>query len=275
MGKGDDEDPDSTYRRQVSSFYLDRFEVTVGRFAVFFARYAVPRPGAGAHPRFPNSGWQEGWETAPDYDHEGQTAVPPSKAALQTQLSALGDCGPGSTWDAGDQSLPINCVNWYVAFAFCAFDGGRLPTEAEWNYAAAFGDAHRPYPWSESVSDLVIDETFATYYDFETLLERPVPVGSHLNGQGGFRRNAGQGHEDLAGNVAEWTGDGWLDVPPPTCDGDCMAAWPDGDQRVIRGGSLQTDFTFLRSGSRTWAVTYDIQPSYGIRCARDTTTSLP
>src|SRR5262249_16780847 len=55
-----------------------------------------------------------------------------------------------TTWislaDASEMH-PINCVNWYRAYAFCIWDGGFLPSEAEWNYAAAGGSEQRRYPW--------------------------------------------------------------------------------------------------------------------------------
>jgi hypothetical protein len=67
--------------------------------------------------------------------------------------------------DAAHANLPMNCMNWYEAFAFCAWDGGRLPTEAEWNYAAAGGDQQRAYPWSSPPGALVLDAAHASYYD--------------------------------------------------------------------------------------------------------------
>jgi formylglycine-generating enzyme required for sulfatase activity len=272
MGKGDDEDPDLTYSRRVGGFYLDRFEVTVGRFMEFIANYRVPSEGDGQHPRIPVSGWQESWESLPDFDHPGETAVPPTHIALQTQVGGAEYCPMGSFND-GLEALPINCVNWYVAFAFCVFDGGRLPTEAEWNYAAAFGNAHRPYPWSQSVSDLTVDTSLATYYSGDPPLEQPTPVGSHPGGQGGFHRNVGQGHEDLAGNVFEWVADQWVDEPEESCGQDCMAAWSENDdQRPIRGGSFESGPDFMRSGRRASSPAYNIVSRYGIRCARDSVT---
>jgi formylglycine-generating enzyme required for sulfatase activity len=59
----------------------------------------------------------------------------------------------GSTRAEANDQYPMNCVNWYEAFAFCIWDGGRLPTEAEWEYAAAGGDENRIYPWGNDVAE--------------------------------------------------------------------------------------------------------------------------
>jgi len=271
MGQGDEEDPDLSYERTVRGFYLDRFEVTVGRFTAFVAKYALPGEGEGANPHIPMSGWHESWESAPDYDHPGETAVPPSSAELLVQLGDAEHCLSGSTWNTTDTLLPINCVNWYVAFAFCAFDGGRLPTEAEWNFAAAFGSAQRPYPWSQSISDLTITPNHATYFEYPgPLFELPTQVGNHPTGQGGFYRNTQQGHEDLGGNLNEWAADQWLDAPPASCGPDCMAPWSDSDdQRVTRGGAFPTGPYFVRTGHREPSPAYNVSSLYGLRCARD------
>jgi sulfatase modifying factor 1 len=269
MGKGDEEDPDLTYARKVRGFYLDRFEVTVGRFITFKQKYKLPSAGDGASPHIPMSGWDEKWETVPDTDHPGETAVPPTSEALVLQVGDPDHCS-ASTWNTTENTRPINCVNWYVAFAFCAFDGGRLPTEAEWNYAAAFGDAHRPYPWSQSPADVTVNPTYATYFEYPVLLELPDPVGNHPTGQGGFHRHALQGHEDLAGNLLEWTADRWFDSPPSSCGPDCMAPWADDDdQRVVRGGAFSLNSYYLRTGQRSPMPAFNVTPNAGLRCARD------
>ncbi|MCA9623624.1 MAG: SUMF1/EgtB/PvdO family nonheme iron enzyme, partial [Myxococcales bacterium] len=125
----------------VSDFRLDRFEVTVGRFRRFVNAYpsSAPAPGDGAHPAIPGSGW----------DASDDAKLPGDATALMAAL----DCGSYTTYTdqvGGQEHLPINCLTWELAFAFCAWDGGRLPTEAEWNYAAAAGAEQRLYPWGSA-----------------------------------------------------------------------------------------------------------------------------
>ena len=154
MGRSDDgEDafaagnPDEVpeHEATVDGFYLDAFEITVGRFRQFVAQYdgTPPAEGAGAHPLIANSGWLAEWNA--------------ELPANQTELSNMLECGEASTWtdQPGDnENLPINCATWYELFAFCIWDGGRIPTEAEWEFAAAGGLSNRLYPWGSDSADI-------------------------------------------------------------------------------------------------------------------------
>ena len=145
---------DDGYPATVSAFSLDVYEVSVGRFRAFVEAGAgtqakPPSPGAGGHPKIAESGWNDAWTTL----------LPPSASDLRELVA-------GGTWtDApeANEKKPITNVSWFVAFAFCAWDGGRLPTYAEWSFAAAGGDEQRYYPWSSPPANPDISPGRAAY----------------------------------------------------------------------------------------------------------------
>ncbi len=123
----------------VSDFRLDRYEVTVARFRRFAAAYspALVPSGGGRDPNDPSDlGWDPAWNALLPADAHALTEGLKCDAFLQTWTDEP---------DANELN-PINCVTWYEAFAFCAWDGARLPTEAEWNFAASGGNEQRVYP---------------------------------------------------------------------------------------------------------------------------------
>jgi formylglycine-generating enzyme required for sulfatase activity len=157
----------------------------------------------------------------------------------------------------GSGSLnPVVYVSWREAVAFCGFVGGRLPSEAEWEYAARGGHADYVYPWgarysSESANDV-------NWVEKEDR-ERASPVRS-------FPPNA-FGLYDMAGNVWEWTSSVYKPYPYRTDDG--REDRRSKDTRVIRGGASINDPRHLRSSSRRYAPVEAGDSTIGFRCARD------
>lgn len=248
----------------VSGFRLDKYLVTVARFRKFAAAWAqgyVPPAGSGKHTHLSGSnglsasggGAEPGWLAADD-DNLAPTDV---NLACDPQFS---------TWtpSAGSQEdLPINCVNWYEAAAFCIWDGGFLPSEAEWEYAAAGASQQREYPWGSTDPGTmnayaIYGDANASYYSSGAGGLQIAPVGSALQGAGRW------GQLDLAGELWEWNLD-WF-VPFAACF-DCANFTTD-QTRVIRGGEFLYDASYLhtvyRSGSAPTFRANDI----GLRCAR-------
>ena len=251
---------DKSYPATVSDFYLDKYEITVGRFRVFVTagmgtQARPPTAGAGANPAIAGSGWDSTWNTN----------LAATRAALTSNLKCQ---APYYTWTdtaGSNEDKPVSCLDWYTAFSFCAWDGGRLPTEAEWNYAASGGSEQRYYPWSNPSTSTVIDDSYAVYCD--GACNSPQNVGSKSpKGDGKW------GQSDLAASVLEWAFD-WLASPYIVPCDNCVDTTP-ATFRVTRGGSYFYDASFLRSafrgggGSPEWGYI-----NIGARCARPSLSS--
>lgn len=248
------------YPATVSSFWLDRYEITVGRFRSFVENYRIPREGDGKHPAIAGSGWRE-W------------SMPADEKALRAALADPAACDTGegftTTWtDAPgpNEHLPMTCVTWQELFAFCAFDGGRLPTEAEWNYAGSGGAEQRVYPWSVPPTSQSVDEDRAVYFTERPGYTQPLQVGSRPRGVGRW------GHHDLGGNVAEWLLD--LNREPSTACRNCAIVDTTDleEARILRGGGFAHNDVFMmnmKSAARSPMRT----PGLGARCARDLSSS--
>ncbi len=160
-------------------------------------------------------------------------------------------------------AYPLNCVKWGQAVAYCKWAGGRLPSEAEWEYAARSGGQDIIYPWGDDAPTCeyaVMDEGAGNCDPSGPLVGTAV-VCSRTAG------NTDQGLCDMAGNVWEMVQDCYHDdYSGAPADG---SAWEDSiSDRVRRGGSTNEGGYYQRVTSRLAS-----DPAYdnlyvGFRCAR-------
>ncbi len=248
-----DENPD--YLVSVSDFRLDKYEVSVGRFRKFLEALEEWRPseGDGAYPRAPGSGWNPDWPL-------NQPSV------IKNELKCLEDQYTWTDEPGANEDRPINCANWYEAFAFCAWDEGYLPTDTQWEYAAAGGNEQRYYPWSDPATSSLIGLEYTTYFcDVEPVTEQCFNlVGTKPLGDGKY------GQADLGGNVQEWLHDDYGDDAYACPSGvNCLNQEASG-YKLLRGGSAGSGGTgpvVVAAGYDYWSPTTRFAIN-GFRCAR-------
>ena len=164
---------------------------------------------------------------------------------------------PGCTYDLNDPELPITCVHWKDADAFCRAAGKRLPREAEWEYAAR-GTSSVRYPWGGPGPNCAAAVTLQHEATGRSCSgRRPARVGTHPAGASVF------GIHDLSGNVEEWTADWYVEN---LAEGASPRA---GASHVLRGGGWLSTPSMSRTTSRGWGSSLEAGPNIGFRCARD------
>jgi formylglycine-generating enzyme required for sulfatase activity len=260
----------------ISSFRLDKYDVTVGRFRQFVTEVLPPDGGAGWLPSagagkhtYLNGGrglGTTGGGFEPGWDPADSPRVAPTDAHL---AYCQGDTH--TTWTtsvANNENLPINCVAWWEAWAFCIWDGGFLPSEAEWEYAAAGGSRQRSYPWGST--DPGTANSYAIYGCYYPSGSRNcaqgtgniAPVGTATLGAGLW------GQLDLVGNLWQWTVDAYANPYTDPCV-DC-ADFDVGPTttRVVRGGEYLHGTDVLSPPYRNYFDPSTRSGFFGFRCAR-------
>jgi len=245
----------SKWPATVSAFTLDKFEITQGRLRAYLAsvgwnpRSKPPVAGAGANPKIPNSGWRSEWNVR----------LPANQWEINDRFTyACADGGDNANgWGAAtwvshtskvNDEKPVTCVDWYTLLAFCIWDGGRLPTAAEWGFAAQGGSEQRPYAWTKTapVFDFQHVSNYLVHMPVSTDVNDPFcpwgasstthcafTVGTHDRrfGDGPAHiawagskpaGNGKWGHSDLNGSLLEWTFDTGTTTEPATCT-DCAS----------------------------------------------------
>jgi formylglycine-generating enzyme required for sulfatase activity len=224
----------------VGTFVLDKFETTVARFRAYWAAGHPAPPGPIPYP-----------------NGRALDLVLPLDAPLTTQENNSYNW----TDEPGDREAhPINRITWHMAQAFCAWDGGRLPTEAEWEYAAtgrSVGSlpAGRLYPWGEETP------TCALAHSVECNSLVTIPVDALPPHAGLYQ---------MAGNVWEWTADVFEEYGDVCWDGTPQTnplCYKNVNSHTLRGGSY-TNHTDRLPGTTRIAFGGSSN-ARGLRCARD------
>jgi formylglycine-generating enzyme required for sulfatase activity len=229
------------------AFEIDCGEVTVGRFRRFLdAGYGQktkpPNKGTGSHPSTNTLGLT-GW------DPEWNGALHDDKASFSATLVTT----PFGTWTpkpGPNENRPVNNVSWFEAFAFCVWDGGRLPSATEWQ---AVGGG-RPAGGDASYDCVGDGNPDCTVTDI-------VPVGTFP--RSGFPEN-------LQGNVREWTINGG---PHLQCQLPCITSRNVGGGYMLimngsfRDGIEKLDGSYYVQGNTGGLVTFR-SADVGFRCAR-------
>ncbi len=207
--------------------------------------------------------------TLDDYDID-RTEVPVRR---YTRCVSAGACAPAA-YPGGDArydrpELPVTHVRWEDAVAYCAWEGGRLPTEAEWEHAAR-GRAGHTFPWGELYNPHLAnhgawaDDPTDGRDGFVGL----APIGSFPDG------STSTGLVDMAGNAAEWVSDWYERDDEGYGYGRGAVVNPKGPAygpmgHVTRGGSFREAAHWLRTAARrAWPTS---AREIGFRCAYDIT----
>ena len=209
----------------VTGFWLDIYEVTNAQFQAFVA--------AG------------GYTTEQWWSPEGWAWVQQN-----------GFVGPEDRGGELVPEQPRSNLSWYEADAYARWRGGRLPTEAEWEYAAR-GAANRIYAWGDGWSNgySVVNETSTGGVNFTA----PLVGGARTLDR------SWSGVFDMVGNVSEWVNDWFGDYPEQAAQDPTGA--PDGTQRIVRGGNFNSSPEAARLAIRVGRDPGRRSPSAGVRVA--------
>ena len=180
---------------------------------------------------------------------------------------------PGANWKrpfgAGQpeahDDYPVTQVSWRDAVAYCSWAGLRLPTEAEWEYAARNGkNTSDPYSWGKS---LVVNGRYKANVWQGDLTKIQDADGFVYTSPAGFYETTPAGLTDMGGNVWQWCSDTYR-----LYKGNSQPVNNDPNNRVIRGGS----FFYDEAGENSYTVSFrganTVETSLfniGFRCAKD------
>ena len=248
-------------------FYLDAKEATVARFRDW-VNAAMPLPcetgtECTLDPGGPHQNemrWQTSWNLKARSDNYKN----PSCNRTDQSFNAA------PTYNGTANDVPINCINWYQAVAFCWFDGQkRVATQIEWQYTASGRGRNRTYPWGDTpaptdCSHAVWEGSDGGSLNFYNGCGFPLAGGSAPAGA------SFDGVLDMAGSVYEWTWDDPWSTLPAVLPNDYSGNSIDGGifSRISRGGGFTSAAVDVTTQSQNNYSVDAYVADIGVRCAK-------
>jgi formylglycine-generating enzyme required for sulfatase activity len=152
-------------------------------------------------------------------------------------------------------AFPVVYVSWQQASDYCTWAGRRLPSEAEWEFAAR-GQDQRLFPWGKN-------EPVRELANYSLFNKDTTQVGLYPTGASPF------GVLDMAGNVSEWVADWYIENYYSKSPQDNPAGPAEGMVKAFRGGSFANQADKIRTTRRGFDAPAYVNPSLGFRCAQD------
>jgi formylglycine-generating enzyme required for sulfatase activity len=235
------ESDETQYQVTLSAFYMSKFEISNAQFAAFLNAKNIGSDGLYASGAYPT-----------------QALIYASYGSYDWGLHYS-----GTQWIpvAGYENHPVIIVTWYGATEFATFVGGRLPTEAEWEYACRGGNT-APFNTGGCLTNAQANYDWA--YPYSTCSGTITTYPGKTQAIGLYSPNV-FGLYDMHGNVWEWCSD-WYGAYPTTAQNNPTGA-NTGSFRVFRGGSWYNDAQLSRSANREGDYPEGHYYTLGIRVA--------
>jgi len=247
----------------IDSFYMDTYPVTNRQFAEF-----VERTG------YKTEAERFDWSFV-FHKHVPPELVEDTVRGVTWWCKVRGACwrrpeGPDSSVDSRPEH-PVTHVSWHDAIEYCRWAGKRLPTEAEWEYAARGGLEQKTYPWGDELTPggrhlcNIWQGEFPDVDTAEDGYSAPAPVNA-------FPPN-GYGFYTITGNAWEWCSDWFHPTYHVTATRTNPVGPPEGAVKVMKGGSYLCHKSYCnryRVAARTSNTADSSTTNISFRCVRDT-----